>query len=282
MLQGDLDALDRTIQAARATLVKSASKDKTQDLLAGLDRTHARLKSKVDSLYSSLNVADVFPELQGIDFDFIQTLLMARDLKINIRKRAIGSFFEWDKLDQAAGGRQEALGRLTSSTICLSHCSLLGTKLHQHTRKAIAKRKPALISALRKFNKYCETLETLYDPAWSIPLPQPLPTDLSELRNCTHLMEDVWVTPSDGSIPRWLEDLDIREGIRAMLKADRCLEEQGRIVMEAENLCRWLGREIAATELAIQMPSCESSSALLNVVDHHNRSASRSALAATP
>src|ERR1700722_16516320 len=115
MLQGDLDALDRTIQAACTTLVKSASKEKTQDLLAGLDRTHARLKRKVDSLYSSLNVADVFPELQGIDFDFIQTLLMARDLKINIRKRAIGSFFEWDKLDQAAGGRQEALGRLASS-----------------------------------------------------------------------------------------------------------------------------------------------------------------------
>src|SRR5271170_8216007 len=238
MLQGDLDALDRTIQAARATLVKSASKEKTQDLLTGLDHTHTRLKSKVDSLYSSLNVADVFPELQGIDFDFIQTLLMARDLKINIRKRAVGSFFEWDKLDQAAGGRQEALGRLTSSTVGLSHCSLLGTKLHQHTQKAIARQKPALISALHKFNKYCETLETLYDPAWSIPLPQPLPTDLSELRNCTHLMEDVWVTPSDGNIPRWLEDPDIREGIRAMLKADRCLEEQGRIVMEAENLCR--------------------------------------------
>lgn len=34
-----------------------------------------------------------------------------RDLKINIRKRAIGSFFEWDKLDCAVGGRQKALGK---------------------------------------------------------------------------------------------------------------------------------------------------------------------------
>jgi len=70
-------------------------------------------------------------------------------------------------------------------------------------------------------------------------------------------MEDVWITPSTGDIPRWLGDLDVREGIRAMLKIDRCLEEQGRVVMEAENLCRWLGQEVATTELAIQSPSCE-------------------------
>lgn len=37
---------------------------------------------------------------------------MARDLKINIRKRAIASFFEWDKLDRAVGGKQNALGNV--------------------------------------------------------------------------------------------------------------------------------------------------------------------------
>ncbi|KAG1817895.1 hypothetical protein EV424DRAFT_1324093, partial [Suillus variegatus] len=53
-----------------------------------------------------------FPELQGVDLDFVQTLLMACDLKINIWKRAIGSFFEWDKLDRAAGGANQALGNV--------------------------------------------------------------------------------------------------------------------------------------------------------------------------
>ena len=76
----------------------------------GLDRTHKRLEKKVDNLYGSLNVHQLFPELDGIDFEFLQALLMARDLKINIRKRAIGSFFEWDKLDQAVGGHETALG----------------------------------------------------------------------------------------------------------------------------------------------------------------------------
>jgi hypothetical protein len=82
------------------------------------------------------------------------------------------------------------------------------------------------MAAIRKFNKYCATLESLYDPAWLIPLPQPLPTQLVALRDGHALMEDVWITPSAGEVPQWLEDVDVREGIRAMLKLDRCLEER--------------------------------------------------------
>ena len=69
------------------------------------------LQHKVDALYSSLNIHDRFPELDSVNFEFVQTLLLARDLKINIWKRAIGSFFEWDKLDCAVGGKQKMLGK---------------------------------------------------------------------------------------------------------------------------------------------------------------------------
>ena len=64
----------------------------------------------MEQLYASLNIQESFPELEDIDLDFIKLLVLARDLKINIRKWAIGSFFEWDRLDQAAGGRQHAIG----------------------------------------------------------------------------------------------------------------------------------------------------------------------------
>lgn len=129
-----------------------------------------------------------------------------------------------------------------------------GTKLHQQTRKAISKRQPALLAALRKFNGYCEQLEELYEPDCSIPLPTPLPTKLNELRNDQTLMEDIWITPSVGDVPRWLDDQDVRDGIRAMLKRDRCIEEQRRLGLEADNLCRWFGDELAAIELALQLP----------------------------
>jgi hypothetical protein len=108
------------------------------------------------------------------------------------------------------------------------------------------------MAAIRKFNGYCATLATLYDPSWSIPLPRSLPTQLASLHDSSDLMEDVWITPTPGVLPAWLDDPDVREGIRAMLKVDRCLEERRRLGMEADNICRWFGRELAAVELAIR------------------------------
>ncbi|KII90983.1 hypothetical protein PLICRDRAFT_67778, partial [Plicaturopsis crispa FD-325 SS-3] len=247
VLQGDLDTSEKAIHATKTIISKGPASHDTQDVMAGLERTHDRLKSKVESLYASLNIHTSFPELQDVDLEFVRILLMARDLKINIRKRAIGSFFEWDKLDQAIGGKQQPLG----------------TKLHQHTRKAIAKRQPALMTAIRKFNVYCQQLEELHQPEWSIPLPQPLPTKLADLRDGSNLMEDVWIAPSEGLTPRWLEDADVRDGIRAMLKLDRCLEERHRLGLEADNLCRWFGRELAAVELALRRQSNSSLAILL-------------------
>ena len=80
--------------------------DDTLEALQSLERGHSRLMDKVETLYMSLNLHDNFPELKGVDLNFVRTLLLAHDLKINIRKRAIASFFEWDKLDRAIGGAQ--------------------------------------------------------------------------------------------------------------------------------------------------------------------------------
>ncbi|KAG6376560.1 hypothetical protein JVT61DRAFT_1536 [Boletus reticuloceps] len=204
-LQADIDTADRAIQTAKTAIEKQQSlSDDTKHALSGLERAHERMMTKVEALYSSLNVTDQFPELQGLDLEYVRTLLLARDLKINIRKCAIASFFEWDKLNQAVGGAQKALG----------------TKLHQCTRKAIAKRQPALMSAICKFNTYCAQLEELHDLSWLIPVLRPLPTKLNELRNDDSLMEDVWITPSLGQIPRWMDDKNVHRGIRAVLKRD--------------------------------------------------------------
>ena len=57
-------------------------------------------------------------------------------------------------------------------------------------------------------------------------------------------MEDVWISRTPGTLPRWLEDSDVREGIRAMLKIDQCREEHLRLGIEADNLCHGFGREL--------------------------------------
>ena len=43
-----------------------------------------------------------------------------------------------------------------------------------------------------------------------------------------------------------------------MLKVDHCLEEQRRLGQEADNLCRWFGRELLALEAAVLSPFSES------------------------
>jgi hypothetical protein len=70
-------------------------------------------------------------------------------------------------------------------------------------------------------------------------------------------MEDVWITPSTGEVPRWLEDSDVRDGIRALLKRERCREEQKRLGIEADNLLRFFGDELAALELSLRIPECK-------------------------
>jgi len=114
------------------------------------------------------------------------------------------------------------------------------------------RRTPGLMAAIRKFNKYCDALVALSDPAANIPLPRHLKTNLSILQDDLYLMEDVWVHPSAEAAPLWLTDTKVRKGIRAMLKIDRCTEERRRLGIEADNLCRWFGRELTAVELSIQ------------------------------
>jgi hypothetical protein len=113
-LQGHLDEINLSIAVARATFTGLNRTSGSLQALASLEETHEDLKHKMEVLYASLNIQDTFAELNGIDLEFVRTLLLARDLKINIRKRAIGSFIEWDRLDQAVGGRSAALGMFAS------------------------------------------------------------------------------------------------------------------------------------------------------------------------
>ncbi|RXW14843.1 hypothetical protein EST38_g11010 [Candolleomyces aberdarensis] len=244
-IQGDLDRVETTIKEATTSLGKASQVVST---LKDLTSVYDQLSSKLDSLYISLNISESFPTLRDLPFAVVHKLLIARDLKINIRKRAIASFFENERLEQAVGGRNETLG----------------TKNHQQVRAAIKKRKPAFVSAIRRFNKTCAELKELIKPEWNIPVPEPLPTDVHELRDESHLMEDVWIERTVGRTPRWIESPEVRTGIQAMLTLDRCKEERLRLGKEADNMCRWFGDELTKTELAIADPTI-----WLPVIEHH-------------
>ncbi|KAG6867712.1 hypothetical protein C0993_012020 [Termitomyces sp. T159_Od127] len=238
-LQGDFEASEKTLQATRSTLSKMLPSPEALRILSNLQDHHERLKDSIEELYLSLSIQELYPELQGVDLEFI-----------NVRKRAVGSFFEWERLDQASGGRGQTL------------VATLGTKLHQATHTAIKKHAPALMAELQKYNDVCATLATMYKPEWNIPLPGPLSTELKPLCDATNLLEDVWISHPMDEVPHWLGDAMVQEGIRAMLKVEWCTEELRRLQVEAVNLTRWFGCELAAVELAL----IESSSMSINFV----------------
>lgn len=111
VLQSQADALTTAIASAESAFSDGHASSESQALVANLRRAHSELTDRIELLYSSLNVEDSFPELKGYDLLFVRTLILARDLKINIRKRALGSFFEWSRIDQAVGGKDQALGK---------------------------------------------------------------------------------------------------------------------------------------------------------------------------
>ncbi|KAG7091657.1 hypothetical protein E1B28_010678 [Marasmius oreades] len=237
-LQAEIDSLEETISATKTSIKHLPHvSPNALDTLSELESAHLSLKARAEDLYASLNIPEDFPDLKNIPFDFLRMLLIARDLKISIRKRSIRSFYEWQKLDRAVGGREFALG----------------TKAHQLTRKSITKRTPALQSAIRKFNDLCDKLRKLHNSNYAVPVPKPLPTDLTALRDPerSYLWEDVWISRSDNDIaPRWLVDENVRKGIRAMLTLERCREERARLEHEARNMCKWYSQEQLSIEFA--------------------------------
>ncbi|KIO24119.1 hypothetical protein M407DRAFT_55476, partial [Tulasnella calospora MUT 4182] len=201
---------------------------------------YAQMVHEAEALYASLNVSQAFPELQGATFEYVHTLLAARELKINIRQRAIGRFFEVSKLDQAVGGKGAALG----------------TKLHQKTLGSIQKRGPALARAISRFNGLCDDLERLAQPEWNIPVPQKLSVKVDELKDDPNLYEDVCVsrTPAATRPPPWLINSDVRQGIRANVRLRRCREEQTRLYRECDNLIKWYHRRRRVLEATLASP----------------------------
>ncbi|KAK1224570.1 hypothetical protein PQX77_012524 [Marasmius sp. AFHP31] len=256
-LQDQIDDLEQEIAEVKSTVKKLPfPPSDALFILRNLETLHGKLKSEAEGLYASLNIDNQYPHLKGIPLEYLHTLLLARDLKITIRKKAIGSFFEWDRLDQAMGGADEALG----------------TRAHQLTRKNISRRAAAFENLIRKYNQHVTYLEQKHKPAYGIPVPSKLPTQLAALRDMetSHLWEDVSVTQSERP-PEYLVNENSRREIRALLNLDRCAEERARLDAESKNLCTWYFRELQALTFMVRDENCRKYRTALRarLHDHH-------------
>ncbi|KAF8911110.1 hypothetical protein CPB84DRAFT_1671998, partial [Gymnopilus junonius] len=70
-LQGDLETVEKAINAAKATLMMSATPDASKKILKAFQENHASFSDRVEALYVSLNIHDSYPDLRGANLDFI-------------------------------------------------------------------------------------------------------------------------------------------------------------------------------------------------------------------
>ncbi|KAL0062006.1 hypothetical protein AAF712_011162 [Marasmius tenuissimus] len=256
-LLAEIETLESTIATTRSA-VQKLKFPPTDSLmyLAELEQTHARLKEKADGLYKTLNIPEKHPSLSNIPLPYIHTLLLARDLKTDIRKRAIASFQEYDQIDQAVGGVHQPIGELHLGPFVIILIKLSGTRNHQIALKNMTKRKATFANSVRKFNQFCAYLETNYKQHYNIPVPRPLPVTIAALRDSetNDLWEDVWITNSKPP-PRWLTDDNARKGIRAVLSLDRCAEERLRLSKESKNICMWFRDELFGLMVMVEKPA---------------------------
>ncbi|KAJ2934713.1 hypothetical protein H1R20_g2362, partial [Candolleomyces eurysporus] len=220
-------------------ILVEVERQKAQAVASKFYELFKKFHSEAQSLYTVINVSDDFPALKGVDLEFVRRLYLLREIKATVQRKATSTFWEFDKLDRAAGGKDIALG----------------TKMHQHVRSSMSKKTAALTATIKRYNTECQALAAMRPPGCQIPIPDPLPTSMAELKKDTSLMENVWIEPVTDDSHRWVHDQDVRDGIRAMLRLKRCREERRRLGVEADNMLRWYQRELQAISAAIDDPS---------------------------
>lgn len=240
-LQDQIETVEAAIRDASQAIARGARTAASRRAKASIERLRTKqdqLVLEATELYESLNIDGDFQEIAGHGLEFTSTLLQAHEAKRTCRERLVERFHEWSRLDLASGGADEPLG----------------TRQHQRAKQALQKRGPALQRSIQRYNKLCERLALLRPVGSNFPLPLPLSTDLTLVRDDGSYLQDVFLSHNVGPAPAWISDPTLRNAIRAMHVLDRCNEEQVRLRNEAQNFTSWLADEIAAVYAAIHQP----------------------------
>ena len=77
-----------------------------------LEKVNVAFQESVNHLYVDLGLVNQYPTLASVDGDFIKTLLLCRDKKIEVRRAATSVLNEMLHLDDAAHGNHNPLGNV--------------------------------------------------------------------------------------------------------------------------------------------------------------------------
>ncbi|KII84688.1 hypothetical protein PLICRDRAFT_117561 [Plicaturopsis crispa FD-325 SS-3] len=122
--------------------------------------------------------------------------------------------------------------------------------LRTHTASQVKRREPGILSLARAYNKLCDELATLIRRRKALP-GAVAPTRIAKNGLFkVDVNDDIWKDvglddSEDGrdGIPLWLGSDKVRNGIRARLEVDRCLEEEICLSKECCSMQEWMIEE---------------------------------------
>ncbi|KAJ7603276.1 hypothetical protein DFH06DRAFT_1022371, partial [Mycena polygramma] len=211
---------------------------------AKLAKSQASLKLKEAAL--GVNDRQILKNLTNSPY--IQARMNARALKCRLREKLRSRKFELDRVERNY------------------HRKKTDTKLKTHIEDAVKRRDPGIQELVRHYNKLCAEMERLIKnhkaPRNALP-PEPIaPKSVWGLDVDDEIWQDIGLDDAydEQEPPLWLKSEAVRDGIKAMLQLDRCLEEEPRLFHECRALRYWLSEEWDAVALAKDRHSLTTSS----------------------
>ncbi|THU82139.1 hypothetical protein K435DRAFT_823279 [Dendrothele bispora CBS 962.96] len=174
---------------------------------------------------------------QLVSSPFLTKRMNALSLKIRLRQRLRTRKFELDRLERSYRKQHSE------------------QRLDDHTREAVQRREPGILSLANKYNKLCDEMAELIQqhraPQHAIAPKKIERESLFDLDVDEDIWQDLGLDDTEDP-PLWLCNEDVQKGIRALLELDRCVEERARLCIQRRALQEWFGDEWDVMRVALE------------------------------
>lgn len=228
--QEEITRLDKMVVSGNYT--DDLDIEQLQVQLASAKISLEQLQSSIKKKRDSLGVDGRASLAKLKDNKFLHLRMKASALKNRIRAHLRDRKFELERLERA-----------------YRHTTSNEDKVQSHIQKQVKRHEPGVVQLASKYNKLCADMAALKAnggaPKQSI-IPSKIEREgLFKLDVDDDIWQDIGLNEDDfeGVIPAWLGDEPTRQGIKAMLEKDRCLEEEQRLSLERCSLQEWLMSE---------------------------------------
>jgi hypothetical protein len=224
-----IDALeDRVMQAARSQT------DTMDDVVTQLKRArekHASVKATLHRKSSALGITQRTKLVNLMNDEFVRLRMNAYLMKQRIRDRLRQRKFELRHREQSYRDAVNGTAMCLNDSLMLIDVHI-EQKLNNHVANSVKHREPAIQRLVKSYNAMCTQMRQLAPRRAYLPCP----LDMSGLYKMD--VDDViWHDAglgeeTDGDLPRWMCDENVRKGIKCLLELDRCIEEEHRLQRE--------------------------------------------------